>query len=1027
LAISNTRTRLLASSMITGIALSTVGFTQSANAADADTTATADSGAAVQELVVTGSRIPSKNLTSVSPITTVDNRDIKLEGAVNVEDFLNNLPQVFSDQGQYVSNGSTGIATVDLRNLGPKRTLVLIDGKRLQPGDPGGAGNDPEPDINFIPPQLIDRVEVLTGGASAVYGSDAVAGVVNFIMKKNFQGLEIDAETSIGEHENNNAQVRAANAVAVNTFGLPSLNLPSGATWAGQRHTVTIIGGVNSPDDKGNVEFYLGYTEIDPVLEGKYDYSTCSLSTNNTNSKQQYCGGSSTDATGRLTPETGPNKGANFNVLGASQPNGLIAPFSAGQDYNFGPLNYIQRPDTRYTAGYLATYNINKAINIYSSFMFMDDTSVAQVGPSGSFYAENNYTIPCDDPLLSVAQANTLCGPAPAGGYPAGDNASAIIGRRNVEGGGRTSALTHDDYRIVIGSKGDIGQGWTYDLSAQFGETRLTDIEGGYFLNSHLLNALDVIPGPGGTAVCASGVAGCVPYNIWSPGGITPAALAYLNGSAESSGLTTEQVVTATISNDLSHYGIKSPFATDGVGISLGLEYRREFLSTSYDSVIESGDLAGSGGAILNTSGSQSDKDVFGELRAPLIQDQPFIKSLTFETGYRYADYTSGGGNSTYKFALDWQVVPDIRFRGSFERAVRAPNVQELFSPLAPGLVSGSDPCAGPTPKYTAAQCFNTFTGGAPGVSEATFASTIYGQIPQCISGQCGDIAGGNPDLTPEIADTKSVGFVFTPTFFRGFSFTLDYFNINVQKAIVNLPLNLILNGCALDDLATDCALINRNPAAGYAIFGGGSVGSKGNVDTSLVNAGALITEGVDVEGSYRFSLPDMANRTWGSMTFHFEGTYVDKLVTELPGETYDCAGLYGTTCANPTPKWRHQFRISWNTPWNLALSMNWRYLSPTNLDFDTNQAALQNGFKDTLGSDAHIPAFNYFDLAFTYRIKDRYTFRGGINNIFDKSPPLLDSNSFGISAPPFGNANTYPQVFDPLGRVLFLGVTADF
>jgi outer membrane receptor protein involved in Fe transport len=1000
--------------MITGVA---IGAASMAYAADTPAAPAADS-TAVQEIVVTGSRIPQKGLTSVSPVSTVNKQDIQLKGTVNVEDFLNDLPQVFADQGQYESNGSAGIATVDLRGLGAQRTLVLIDGKRVQPGDPFVN----EVDINFIPPALIDRVDVLTGGASAVYGSDAIAGVVNFIMKKDFTGLEISSTNSVGDHDNNNAQVRAANAFGVSSFGFPSLKLPSGAAFAGARHTVTITGGIGTPDDKGHVEFYLGYTEIDPVLESTYDYSTCSLSTNNTNTQQQYCGGSSTDATGRLTPETGPNKGKNFNVLGATTAAGLLAPFAASQYYNFGPLNYIQRPDTRYQAGFFATYDINKAFNFYSNFMFMDDSNVAQIGPSGSFYGEEEFTIPCNDPLLNAAQLKTLCGVGP---YTAGQTASAFLGRRNVEGGGRTSAILHDDYRIVIGTKGDIGQGWTYDFSAQFGETRATDTEGGYFLNSHLLNALDVIPGPNGTAVCASG-GGCVPYNIWSPGGVTSAALNYLDGSATSQGVDTEQVISFSISNDLGRYGIKSPLANDAAGVSFGAEYRREYLSTSYDSVIEGGDLAGAGGASLPVSGSQTDKDVFGELRVPLIQHVPLVEDLTFEGGYRYSNYAFGGGNSTYKLGLDWQVIPDIRLRGSYERAVRAPSVQDLFDPQVPGLVGGSDPCATAAPAYTAAQCYNTYKLSFPGVSEATFANTIYGTIPQCVSAQCGVISGGNPDLKPETATTKSVGIVFTPTFVPGFSLTVDYFDIYVSDAIVSLPLSLILNSCALQDNLTSCALIDRDPVTG-AIFGGSQVGSKGNVITTAVNAGALETTGLDVEASYRYALPEFGHQDWGSLLFHFEGTWVDKLVTSFPGETYDCAGLFGTTCGTPTPTWRHQFRVSWKTPWNLMLSANWRYLGPTNLDFNTNVPAFQNGFKDTLATDAHIPAYSYFDLSFTYKIKDRYTFNGGVNNVFDKTPPLVDSNSFGIASPAAGNANTYPQVFDPLGRVFYLGVTADF
>jgi outer membrane receptor protein involved in Fe transport len=404
----------------------------------------------------------------------------------------------------------------------------------------------------------------------------------------------------------------------------------------------------------------------------------------------------------------------------------------------------------------------------------------------------------------------------------------------------------------------------------------------------------------------------------------------------------------------------------------------------------------------------------------------PFVEDLTFEGGYRYSNYAYGGGNSTYKLGVDWQVIPDIRLRGSYERAVRAPNVQELFSPQVPGLTGGTDPCGGATPAYTAAQCFNTYTLSHPGVTEATFASTVYGNIPQCVSGQCGIISGGNPDLKPETATTKSVGVVFTPTFVPGFNLTVDYFDINVAGAIVSLPLSLILNSCALQDNLTSCALIQRDPVTN-AIFGGSQVGSKGNVITTQVNAGGLATSGLDVDASYHFSIPDWDHTEWGSISLHFEGTFVDRLVTSFPGERYDCAGLYGTTCGTPTPTWRHQARVSWKTPWNLLLSANWRYLGPTNLDFNTNQAALQNGFKDTLSSDAHIPSYSYFDLSFTYKIKDRYTFNGGVNNVFDRTPPLLDSNSFGISAPAFGNANTYPQVFDPLGRVFYLGVTADF
>jgi outer membrane receptor protein involved in Fe transport len=1005
------RTRLLASSMISGAALAAASVT-GAQAQAVESTAAPAPATAVQELVVTGSRIPQKNLTSVSPITTVNNQSIKLQGTTNVEDLINNLPQAFADFGQFESNGSTGTATVDLRGLGSSRTLVLVDGKRVPPGDPGA----PVADLNFIPPALIDRVEVLTGGASAVYGSDAVAGVVNFIMKHNYEGLQVDAEFSIGEHENNDQQVRRASAFGNESFGFPALNFPSGAAWAGARHTVSITGGANTPDDKGNVEFYMTYTSIDPVLESKYDWSTCGLATNNTNTKQQYCSGSTTDATGRLLAiglngGPSPNPG-NWDIL-LPPVNGLMAPFSIGQAYNFAPLNYIQRPDIRWNAGEFSHYEIAPWLDLYSSFMFMDDHTVAQIAPSGSFFG-STYTIPCNDPLLSAAQANTICG-EDAGA--AGSSAEVSIGRRNIEGGPRISDIEHMDYRFIFGAKGDLGSGWSYDMSAQYGRTELTDVTSGYFLTSKIANALDVVPGPGGVPTCESVITGadktCVPYNLWSVGGVTPAALNYLQSTAISKGEIDQQVVTGSIAGDLGQYGVKSPWSSDGVGISLGAEYHREYLATFFDEPILTGDLAGGGGPALPTAGSQADKDVFGEVRIPIVQNMPFFKDLTFEGGARYSDYTHGGGNWTYKAGGDWQVTSDIRLRASYERAVRAPNVSELFTPAVPGLVSGKDPCAGTTPTYTEAQCALT---GVP--------ASAYGTVESCISGQCGDFSGGNPNLTPEVGKTFSVGFVFTPTFFRGFSVSVDYFNITVDKVITTLPLGLVMNGCALDDIAALCADIHRDPGFNYWI--GGS--TNGFVNLAEINAASLNTKGIDVNADYRTTLSDWHLPDYGSLDFNLTGTWVKDLTTALPGQQpYDCAGLFGTTCGTPTPKWRHQFRISWTTPWNLTLSAAWRYLSPTNLDFNSSNPVLQNGYTDLTPTDAHIPAFSYFDMSFQYKFQNRYTVRGGVNNIFDRTPPLLDSNSFGISAPPFGNGNTYPQVFDPLGRVFFVGLTADF
>jgi outer membrane receptor protein involved in Fe transport len=263
----------------------------------------------------------------------------------------------------------------------------------------------------------------------------------------------------------------------------------------------------------------------------------------------------------------------------------------------------------------------------------------------------------------------------------------------------------------------------------------------------------------------------------------------------------------------------------------------------------------------------------------------------------------------------------------------------------------------------------------------------------------------------------------------HGLSISVDYWNIDVSNAIITIPDEPIVSNCGVIDSAFDCAQINRNLAGKGEIFGGLGAGS---VVSPLVNASSLITSGIDIQGSYRLALEDYGITGWGSLGFDFNGTYTYSLKTTLPdGTSYDCVSLYGPTCNSatlPPSRWRHDLRVSWITPWNGTISLNWRLIGAKSLDFNTNQADLQDGgFKDTLPTDAHIPIYNYLDLATTWRVHDHISLRAGVNNIFDKIPPLVDSNSFGISAPPFGNGNTFPQEYDPLGRTFFMGLTADF
>jgi outer membrane receptor protein involved in Fe transport len=300
-----------------------------------------------------------------------------------------------------------------------------------------------------------------------------------------------------------------------------------------------------------------------------------------------------------------------------------------------------------------------------------------------------------------------------------------------------------------------------------------------------------------------------------------------------------------------------------------------------------------------------------------------------------------------------------------------------------------------------------------------------YGSVSlQCSAAQCADLTGGNPHLKPEESNTVSFGLVFTPTFLHGFTATVDYFDITLNNLIGGISPKASLNECVATGSSgvgapIFCDNIHRNATTG-------SIQGAGYVYSVDVNEGSLRTKGVDWEVNYKRSLADMGMGDHGSLALNWVGTYLENLITTpVPGfGSYDCAGLYGVTCGIPTPHWRSKMRLTWQTPWNASFSLAWRYFGHVNLDLNTSNPLLADQH-DT--ADAHIPAYNWFDLSGTWRIKDGYNLRFGVNNIFDKDPPIVDTSNVGVSSPPFGNGNTFPQVYDALGRTFFIGLTADF
>lgn len=967
--------------------------------------------ATIDDVVVTGSRIPQANLVTTSPVTQVTAEDIDVAGVTRIEDLVNQLPQAFAAQNSTVSNGASGTATVSLRNLGSSRTLVLIDGRRMGYGSP----NDDAADLNQIPEQLVERVEILTGGASAVYGSDAVAGVVNFIMKKNFEGIQIDAQYGFYQHNNDydgpgNLRAVIAGRAATNPsqFQLPDDNVSDG-----ESRSLNVIMGVSSPDGKGNITAYAGYRNNNPVLGRDRDYSSCSLGGQNAAGTEFTCGGSGTAFPGQFVALDAGN--AAFTIGGTTGVGtGTFTPYSAATgQYNFGPLNYYQRPDERYTLGAFGRYEVNDKVEAFAQLMFSDYESVAQIAPSGAFLGPI-ITLGCDNPLLSAQQRTAIACAGPA------DTADVLIGRRNVEGGGRQDSINYTSYRGVAGIRGEITDGWKYDVAAQFSRVRLNRTYLNDFSNTRLDRALDVVD-VGGVATCQSVVDGtdtnCVPYNIFAPGGVTQEALDYLQIPLIQTGETSQQIITAAVTGDT---GWSLPTASRTVQVAFGVEYRRDALDSVTDNAFATGDGAGQGGPTIGFSGDTDVAEVFGEFQIPLADDQPWAYSASIDGAYRRSEYENFGAD-TYKVGVDYAPVEDIRFRASYSRAVRAPNVIELFTAQGFNLFDMDfDPCSAPGRAANNA-------GAVPAACIGTnpwqvSAAESTGGLLDSPADQYNFLQGGNPDLEPEEADTYTFGLVLTPSFLPGFNLSIDYYNIKVDNLIGTIGSLNTLDACYTANNATACSLIVRDGPTGALWLNDGNI-----VDTN-VNIGGISTSGVDFNANYSVDLEDWGIESYGSLAFTFAGTLLESLENDtglgFDNSVYDCAGFYLNQCSNsnplnsPNPEWRHRARVTWVSPWNIDLSATWRHFGEAEIAVLGADGSLNNSPQRI---DKVFDAQNYLDLAGTWQVTDNVTFRAGVNNVLDRDPPL--SPSVGTT----GNNNTYPQLYDALGRYVFFGITANF
>ena len=1048
----NIRRRLVQSTILAGLAgLTTAPVALAQDGADA----AADEEARQEIITVTGSRIANANIASSSPVTTVDSSTFDLRGTVDTIDLLNTLPQTsvgVNSQNSSFANGANGTSTLDLRGLSAIRTLVLSNGKRLPPGSPltGGYASD----VNLIPAPLVERVEIVTGGASAVYGSDAVAGVANFILRSDFEGIEADFQYGFNQFNNSNSSVQAA----LRDIGEDPV---SGNNTANDTYDFSVVMGSNLDDGRGNATVYFRYLENEGIDQGARDFARCGLIDGPTPS----CLGSNQGPfpTSFVISPAIPSGGAPgdavplYNADGTIQTDASGAPITSGgfslnsdstlssglnNPFNFNPLNPIRRATERFNAGFLGYYEITPDIEAYSEFGYSKSTSPQVIAPSAAFGSSIN-RVNCDNPLLTAEQIATICGVIDAetefytrdiatdAGDIAGDGyVQAEIRRRFVESGGRTDTRTLSNFRFVGGLRGTVMDHIEWDVFGQVSETTLDRLQTNQVTATNLARSLDIVSDEDGNPVCRSVVDGtdpnCIPFvSAYVVGGdVDPGLVPYIDTPTLTQGSIEQFVYGATAQTDLGNYGVSMPWAEDGPSVLVGVEYRRDGITAQADGTNQGGGLVGSGGRVLPTDGETDLVEYFAEVQVPVIQGMPYAKELGVSGAIRSSDYSSidilngveGGDFSaeTYAIGATWSPVDDIRFRAQFQRAIRAPNVFELFNPVNTNLSSLTDPCSGfagttEAPTATQAQCANT------GVTAAQ-----YGAIPPD-SGQLNVITGGNPNLKPEEADTITLGFVYQPSQIPNLLVSFDYYDIDLIDAVGSISASFTLTNCLETGDPTFCNLINRGTDGSLTQV----PREQAAITASSINTGGQNVSGFDVSAAYSYDLD-----RWGDLRFNYNANYqLENETIEVEGATpYDCVSYYDDSCANPTFEYAHNLSVAYNSPWNVRASVLWRYLSSVervdSIDTDTGQIITFEHAGTTVAS-AKLDPQHYFDLAAFWEVNETVELRAGVNNVFDTDPPIVPQ--FGPSPTSNTEGNTIAGLYESAGRFLFVGAKLNF
>ncbi len=968
------------------------------------------------EIVVTGSRIAREDLAAPSPVTTVDAQQLVLTNTVNSEQFLNTLPQVIPSFDSTSNNPGDGTATVNLRGLGTNRTLVLVDGSRFVASGPGGVV-----DLNAIPAALVERIDVVTGGASAVYGSDAVAGVVNFILKDDFEGVQLDVSNEL-----------------------------SASGWDANIFNAALTLGGNFADGRGNAIMSVSYTNREALFQGDRGPSSIAfldpgLSGPGVSNTTFAPGGSGSALGGQFISLANRNRGTmstaddelggflnaggtlfypapgGNNVTFNGAPGGRRYNAAGGDLYNYAPTNYLQLPQERYSIFAGGTYEINENVEVYARGVFAQSTVDSQLAPTpvgGTFTLNlDNPNIPANF-LTALQQTYNFAGSAPAPGFPTGQPADvqdrdgdgevddiliSISRRYNDDSiGPRNSLRDSSTFQIKGGLRGDLGEDWNWDVYGQFGRVSATQSQTGNISFSALQDGI---------------LSGDV--NIFGINTIDAAAGELIRRTAIIFDTVEQIQVVGTLSGTLDT--IKSPFAESGIGLAFGVEYREEEAVSLPDSVLGP-DIRGFNSQ-LPVAGSFDVYEAFMEADIPLIEDS-FIGDLGINGAFRYSDYSTQAVGSTISFAagVNWAPIEELRIRGQFQRASRAPNIGELFSAFSNGFPGANDPCSGGGfGSFVAANAANCSAFGVP----------VPGD-PFQLSGQIEALFGGNPFLFEETADTYTAGFVWQSSFIDGLTVQADYYDISITDAISGVPLQLLLDECYVGGNTGIC---NNFFGPGTRDPSNGQITAPFLPRIGQLNIAGITARGIDATISYGTDIGNL-----GSLSLQYYGNYTLESNFQVdqddPTTLIECAGRYAGNCGEPTPEYKHTMQASWLYG-ALTSSVRWRYIGGTDSDISAgstliNDAATCNapgnpsptvdaGFETCLSDlSDDIKAFNYVDVTLGYAVSENLDLTVGVQNIFGKDAPLLSSTVD-------EQANTYPATYETLGRSLFFAASLKF